>query len=198
MADLLKFIGFKTVSLRRKNSSSFYQIPFTIYLLAFAVCLLTSVNLQAQEDEIPTNIAPPPVKVISKEEKNALAGSSDVKDRTKLAIDLMEARLKKAESLNTTESYNDLLNELGSFNALMDDALKFLNRNDDGRGKVMNTFKKFEMALRTFMPRIELIRRDLPDNFEYHVRKLLKTVRDARSKAVEPFYTSTVLPDKGN
>lgn len=198
MTDLLNFIGFKTFSFRRKNSSSFHQIPFTIYLLAFAVCLLTSANASAQDDEIPANIAPPPVKVISKEEKSALAGSSDVKDRTKLAIDLMEARLKKAESLNTSEEYNDLLNELGSFNALMDDALKFLNRNDDGRGKVMNTFKKFEMALRTFMPRIELIRRDMPDNFEYHVRKLLRTVRDARAKAVEPFFSSTVVNDKGN
>lgn len=196
MADLLDFIGFRTFSFRRNNSSSFYLLPFTFYLCAF--CLLTSVNVFAQEDEIPANIAPPPVKVISKEEKSALAGSSDVKDRTKLAIDLMEARLKKAESLNTTESYNDLLNELGSFNALMDDALKFLNRNDDGRGKVMNTFKKFEMALRTFMPRIEIIRRDLPDNFEYHVRKLLRTVRDARAKAVEPFYSSTVVNDKSN
>ncbi len=196
MADLLDFIGFKTFSMRGENIRSFYLLPFTFCLLT--LCLLTSVNVNAQEDEIPANIAPPPVKVISKEEKSALAGSSDVKDRTKLAIDLMEARLKKAESLNTSESYNDLLNELGSFNALMDDALKFLNRNDDGRGKVMNTFKKFEMALRAFMPRIELIRRELPDNFEYHVRKLLRTVRDARSKAVEPFFSSSVVNDKGN
>ena len=169
-----------------------------IYLLPFAFSVLFCVNVSAQEEEIPANIAPPPVKVISKEEKSALAGSTDVKDRTKLAIDLMEARLKKAETLNTSESYNDLLNELGSFTALMDDTLKFLNRNDDGRGKVMTTFKRFEMALRTFTPRLELIRRELPENFEYHVRTMLRTVRDARSKAIEPFFSTTVVNDKGN
>jgi hypothetical protein len=110
----------------------------------------------------------------------------------------MEARLKKAELLNTSESYGDVLNELGSFTALMNDTLKFLNSNDDGRGKVMTTFKRFEMALRTFTPRLELIRRDVPERFEYHVRTLLRNVRDARSKAVEPFFSTTVVNDKGN
>jgi len=197
MTDLSDFIGFRTFSFRGKNSSSFYLLPFTFCLLAFS--LLSGVSVSAQEEEIPANLAPPPVKVISKEERSALGGLNDVKDRTKLAIDLMEARLRKAETLNTSESYSDCLNELGSFNALMNDTLKFLNRNDDGRGKVMGTFKKFEMALRAFMPRIELIRRELPDNFEFHVRSLLRTVRDTRAKAVEPFFSSTVVPDsKGN
>ena len=171
---------------------------FLFYLLPLAFSLLSGVNVLAQEEEIPANLAPPPVKVISKEELSALGGLNDVKDRTKLAIDLMEARLKKAETLNTSESYTDCLNELGSFNALMNDTLKFLNRNDDGRGKVLTTFKKFELALRTFMPRIELIRRELPDDFEFHVRSLLRTVRDTRAKAVEPFFSTTVVNDRGN
>jgi hypothetical protein len=188
MAGLLNFIGFESFSMRGNNS--FYSLPFTLFVL----CLLTGVNVHAQEEEIPDNLAPPALKIISKEEKTALAGVSDIKDRTKLALDLMEARLKKAEELNTQESFSAVLTELGSFQALMDDALKFLNRNDDGRGKVMSTFKRFEMALRTFTPRLELIRRELPENYEYHVRKLLRTVRDTRSKAVEPFFSSTVVP----
>ena len=193
MAGLLNFIGFRTFSIRSKNS--FYSSAFTFFILPFAASLLFCAGVQAQEEEnIPQNLAPPAVKIISKEEKSALAGVSDVKDRTKLALDLMEARLKKAEELNTQESFGALLTELGSFQALMDDALKFLNRNDDGRGKVMSTFKRFEMALRAFTPRLELIRRDLPENYEYHVRKLLRTVRDTRAKAVEPFFSSTVVP----
>src|SRR5215213_2178033 len=197
MAGLLNFIDFKTFSIRSKNS--FYSSAFTFFILPFAASLLFCAGVQAQEEEnIPQNLAPPAVKIISKEEKSALAGVSDVKDRTKLALDLMEARLKKAEELNTQESFGALLTELGSFQALMDDALKFLNRNDDGRGKVMSTFKRFEMALRAFTPRLELIRRDLPENYEYHVRKLLRTVRDTRAKAVEPFFSSTVVPSGGN
>jgi hypothetical protein len=200
MADLLDFIGFKTFSFR-KASRSFYLLPF--FLLS--ICLLTSAGVKAQEsgsneqaELIPANLAPPAVKVISKEEKTALAGVSDIKERTKLALELMDARLKKAEVLNSEESFGALLTELGSFHALMDDTIRFLNRNDNGSGKVMNNFKRFEMALRAFMPRIELIRRDLPDRYEYHVRKLLITVRDTRSKAVEPFFSTTVVPNQDN
>lgn len=190
MVNTSNFIGLFSFSGR--NFKLFYLLPF-----AFSVLFCINVSAQVEE-EIPANLAPPPVKFISKEEKSALAGSGDIKDRTKLAIDLMEVRLKNAETLNTSESYTDVLNELGSFTALMNDTLKFLNKNDDGRGKVMTTFKRFEMALRTFTPRLELIRRELPEKFEYHVRTMLRNVRDARAKAVEPFFSSTVVDDKGN
>ena len=192
MAGLLIYIG---ASL---NKNSFNSLPF--YLLPLAFCLVFGLNVSAQEDneDIPDNLALPALKVISKEEKSALAGVNDIKDRTKLALDLMEARLKKAEAFNSQESFADLLTELGSFQALMDDTLKFLNRNADGRGKVMSTYKRFEMSLRAFMPRLELIRREVPDNYEYHVRQLLRTVRDTRAKAVEPFFSTTVLPSGGN
>ena len=192
MAGLLNFTG----SNHNKNSFSVYSFTFFV---AFSLLFCLSVNAQDEENEnIPENLAPPALKIISKEEKSALAGVNDIKDRTKIALDLMEVRLKKAESLNTEESFGDLLSELGGFQALMDDALKYLNRNGDGGGKVLNTFKRFEMALRAFMPRLELIRRELPEKYEYHVRKLLRTVRDTRAKAVEPFFSTTVLPSRGN
>jgi hypothetical protein len=183
----------KIVSFRKRISLLFYLLPITL-------CLSAGINIKAQNEmpEMPDNIAPPPVKVISKEEKSALADVNDVKNRTKLSLDLMEVRLKKAEDLNGQQSFSAMLTELGGFQALMDDALKFLNRNDDGRGKVMGTFKRFEMTLRGFTPRLEMIRRDMPDRYEYHVRRLLIVLRDTRSKAVEPFFSSSVLPDGGN
>ncbi len=187
MAGLLNFIGSK----HNKNSFSFYS--FLLFTFAFLL-LSVSVNAQDESENIPEDLAPPALKIISKEEKSALAGISDVKDRTKLALDLMEARLKKAEALKMQESFSDVLTELGSFQALMDDTLKFLNRNADGRGKVMSTYKRFEMSLRAFMPRLELIRREVPDSYEYHVRKLLRTVRDTRAKAVEPLFSTSVVP----
>src|SRR5215207_9346106 len=110
MAVSLNFVGLKTFSVGVKN----YALPFTFYLLPFAFSLLFCVAVRAQTDNenIPENLAPPALKIISKEEKSALAGVSDIKDRTKLALDLMEARLKKAETLNTQESFTDLLTEL--------------------------------------------------------------------------------------
>ena len=190
MINSSNFIEFGMFSFRRGSFVLFYLLPL-------ALCLLTVGQVRAQE-EIPANIAPPPILSISKNERSALDGIADVKNRTKLAIELMEVRLKNAESLNTQESYENLLTELGSFQALMNNALRFLNSKDDGRGKVMDTYKKFEIALRAFMPRIELIRRELPEKFEYHVRTLLKSVRETRAKAVEPFFGETVLPDRDN
>src|SRR5688500_16655255 len=108
MAGLLYFIGSKTFSIRSKNS--FYTLAFTFFLLPVALTLLSGVSVSAQEEEnIPANLAPPALKIISKEEKTALSGISDIKDRTKLALDLMEARLKKAEELNTQEAFHALL-----------------------------------------------------------------------------------------
>ncbi|HEY8561298.1 MAG TPA: hypothetical protein VIL74_13055 [Pyrinomonadaceae bacterium] len=194
MADLLNINGFNSI-----RSNSLYASAFTFFLLPLAVSLLFCADIKAQEDEnIPENLAPPALRIISKEENSQLAGTTDVKNRTRLALDLMEARLKKAEELHTQEFFGDTLTQLGSFQALMDDTLRFLNRNDDGRGKVMGTFKRFEMALRTFMPRLELIRREMPERYEYHVRRLLRTVRDARTKAIEPFFSSTVMPGTEN
>jgi DNA repair ATPase RecN len=144
--------------------------------------------------QLPENIAPPPVRVLSKEEKKALEALTDHKARTKLTLDLMEARLRKAEELGVAESYAEAVKELAGFQALMNNAMQFLQRNNDGRGSILNTFKRFELALRGFSPRIETIRREAPERFEYHVREILRGLRDARSSAVEPLFGNTVLP----
>ena len=163
----------------------------------FACVLEEFVEDKAQEqteEQAPENLAPPAIKAISKEEKSALASISDIKSRTKLTIELMEARLKKAEALNAEEGFSGILNELGGFQALMNDALTYIHRNGGG-GKMLDTFKRFEMALRAFTPRIELIRRELPDSYGYHVKRLLISVRDARSRAVAPLFSTTVVPN---
>ncbi|MDQ6787999.1 MAG: hypothetical protein M3033_14430 [Acidobacteriota bacterium] len=183
----------------RRRKSSFLRIclfAFVFLLLPFSF----STSVSAQEDEMPDNAAPPPLKIISKQEKSALDGETNVTERTKLSLDLMETRLKNAEDLNAKSSYVEMSNELGDFNALMDNTLVFLNKNDNGRGKVLNNFKRLEMSLRRFMPRLELIRRELPLKYEFYVRRLIKNVRDTRSKAVEPMFSNTVVHDekKGN
>ncbi len=178
-----------------------YQLPIVGFRRSFFIAVIFLIivqcsisNIKAQ-DEDPPNAAAPPVKALSKEEKNALESQPDLKNHTKLAIELMEVRLKKAEELNTQEAFNTMFKELGGFHAIMDDTIKFLDKNDTGRGKVLDSFKKFEMALRSFTPRIETLRREIPERFEYYVRRLLRTVRDTRAKAVEPFFGETVVPN---
>jgi hypothetical protein len=110
----------------------------------------------------------------------------------------MEIRLKKAEELNAQGKYSEMFQELGDFHALVDKTLEYLDQNDTGKGKVLNNFKRVEMNLREFLPRLELIRRDLPAKYEFYVRSLAKYVREARSKAIDPLFGNTVIKDKNN
>lgn len=145
-------------------------------------------NFQNNADEVP-----PPLKLLSKEEKTALEAQTDVKKRTILTLELMDARLVKAETSKTKEEFTQMFSELGGFHALMDSTLDYLKRNNTGSNKVLNNFKRIEMSLRKDITRLELIRRDLPIEYDPYIRSLVKLVREARSRAVEPLFGETVL-----
>jgi hypothetical protein len=82
--------------------------------------------------------------------------------------------------------------ELGGFHALMDNGIEFLLANSN-EGKKLGSLKKFEIALRSFAPRLETIRRDLPLSFDPYIKQLILDVGDAREKAMKPFFSDTVI-----
>lgn len=138
--------------------------------------------------------APPPLKVLSKSETAALNAQADGKRRTELALRLMDARLKNAEALKGSENFDAMFAELGIFHGLMDNTSGFIRLENRQKGKAFTYFKKYEMGLRAFTTRLELIRRDLPDRYGYYLKALLRQLRDARSNAIEPFFGDTVVP----
>lgn len=148
------------------------------------------------QDVIVDEIAPPPLRLLSQDEKTRLGAETDVKRRTKLAIELMEARIKQAEAMDAAENFDQMFVELGGFHGVMDNMLDFLNKSDRDSGKVLNNFKRFEIGLRGFTPRLELIRRELPIKYEQYVRILIKNLRAARAKAIEPLFDNSVVPVK--
>lgn len=133
---------------------------------------------------------------MSKDEHGRLDGASGVKDRTKLALELMNARLTRAEEFNTKGDFTQMYNELGGFHALMDDTLEFLDESGKDRDSVLNNFKRFEIGLRAFAPRLGLLRREIPAEFDPYLKSLLRYLRDARSKAIEPLFADTVVPSR--
>jgi hypothetical protein len=165
----------------------FGLLLFTFHFSLFTVCAVA-------QDEAPKDAEPPPLKMISKEEKSQLEAQTEIKMRANLALMLMEARLKKAEDFYGQEAYAEMFTELGGFHALVDNTLNFLNRNNNESRKVLNTYKKLEMSLRTFASRLEIIRREVPTKYEFYVRGLVKTVRDARTRAIEPLFSDSVVP----
>ena len=170
------------------------RCPALIYL--FTIMLLGLASFTPGQNVVEDGIAPPPLRLLSQEEKNRLSTENDVKRRTRLALDLMELRLKQAETFDTAENYDEMFVQLGGFHGLMDNTLEFLKRGDKDSGKVLNNFKRFEIGLRGFTTRLELIRHHLPIKYEFYVRILVKNLRAARAKAIEPLFDDTVVPTK--
>lgn len=167
------------------------SIAAVFFILNFAFCLIGF----AQDD--PPDAAPPPLKVFSKEEQDRLASKKDLKDRTKLALELMDLRLDAAEKFAGSSDFDPMFRELGGFHALMDETIDHLNRLDTGKNKkVLDNFKRLEIGLRAFSSRIEVIRREVPIRYDNYVVKLIKYVREARTKATEPLFGNTVLPNR--
>lgn len=163
-------------------------------LVLFLVFCVFPIVAQTDEDFFP-EFRPTPKIEISEDEKKALEAEKDIKKFTGLVIDLMETRLKKAEDLTTRESFREMLEELGGFHALMNLAIESLTKKNVRRGKMLDNLKRFEMALRAFTPRIELIRRESPERFDAYIFKLLRSLRATRARAIESFYTDTVVPN---
>jgi hypothetical protein len=162
-----------------------------VFVIAFFLCLFAP---DASAQPIPDDIAPPPLKFVAKDELSRLDAITDVKKRTQTALELMSTRLKQAETLMAQEQLDDMYKELGGFHGLMDNTLAFLDKSDQDSGKVLNNYKRFEIGLRQFRPRLELIRRDIPLRYEQYVRNLIIYLRDARAKAVEPLFSDSVVP----
>jgi len=176
------------------SRSTFMAARRSVYWLLFLGCLVgfqcvSAYSQQPEEDE-----APPPIKQITKEEKKSLSDLTTAKAHTELSLDLMNKRIEKAELLNSKGQFEDMFKELGGFNALMDESLAFLTSQDKDRNKVLYNFKRLDIGLRAFMPRLETIRRDLPSRYDPYVKKLVKFISEAREKALEPMFGNTVVP----
>lgn len=166
-------------------------------VLAMLVCLIVAADRAAAQEPVEIVDAPPPVRTLSKSERAQLNAVPDGRRRTELALTLMSQRLAKAESFKVAEDYDRMFVELGGFHGLMDDTSAFIQRDNRHSGRARNYFKRYEMGLRAFVIRLELIRRDLPDQYAEYPKELLKSLRDARSRAIEPFFGDTVLPSRG-
>lgn len=175
---------------RQRGGNLHYFFLFTFAFCLSSAFLLSTVS--AQDD--PPDTAPPPLKLISKQERMSLEAQTDVKARTKLALELMQARLATSERLYSATDFDGMFRELGGFQGLLDNTLNFLLRSDKNSDKVLNNFKRFEIGLRRFSPRIETIRRELPLQYEEYMENLIKYVRNARARAIEPLFGDSVVP----
>lgn len=171
------------VPVNDRRLAAVLMIPF--FLLFLQICAF------GQDDQ--EIMAPPPLTLISKPEMAKLDAAKGVKDRTKVSLELMDTRLATAESLLAKNDFNGIFQELGAFQGLLDNQLEYLIKRDNDSGRILDNFKRLEIGLRGFTPRVESLRREMPYRYEPFVRSVGKYLRDARSKALEPLFSDTVV-----
>jgi len=165
-----------------------------LLLLPALVCAASLSSVAHVQDLVlPPQPAPPPIVYIPEDARTGLLSARDNKARTRLSLELAEARLMRAEEQTNLKQFNAAAAELGVYQALFEDALEHLHRTSDGGGRARDLFKRLEQTLHKHAARIEAIRRTTPGEFSGNVRTLLKLVRDLRTEALEAFYSDTVL-----
>ena len=137
--------------------------------------------------------APPPLKVVSREERARIEGATDSKGRIRATIDLAELRLAKAEILTSEQNFEGATVELGRYEGLIDDALDYLNPMARDKNKTRDLYKRLELALRAHGPRLTAIRRSTPLEYAVWIKALEEFTREGRTEALNSFYGHTVF-----
>jgi hypothetical protein len=170
-----------------------------IHLNAFAlsslVLLFAASPCRAQQPEVQSNTAPPPLKVISSQDRNLLNQAKDNKARVKKTIELAEAHLLKAEGHTVQEEYTAASSELGQYGALMENVLAHLAGLKSDSNKTRDMYKRVELALRAHGIRLTLIRRTTPIEYAVWIKQLEEFTRNGRTEALNSFYGHTVVRD---
>jgi ElaB/YqjD/DUF883 family membrane-anchored ribosome-binding protein len=151
----------------------------------------------AQQPPRREDAAPPPMRYLPEETRAKLASARDLKARTRLSLELADARLLSADAHSAADRFDAATLELGVYEAIIKDALGFLKKStENSKNKQRDLFKRVELALRAHVTRLETLRRGLPSQHAVHVQTTLDFVRDARSEALEAFFDDTVIPER--
>ena len=179
----------------------------TLWALGLGMTVFLCVPaVSAQEPEpLPTPrasptplMAPPPIKIISKEERAQIDQAEDSKARIRTTMDLAALRITRAEQLAKQGSYDDALTQVGSYEALVQDSLDFLRAMKRDSNKTRDLCKRVELALRAHGPRLTTMRRETPLEFAVWIKKVEEFARAARTEVLNTFYGHTVVrePEK--
>src|SRR6185503_16501544 len=170
-----------------------------LLVIAGSVCAVRAQEPLPQPSPTPLT-APPPIKVITKDERMQIDQAQDSKARIRTTMDLAASRLTRAEQLAKQGSYDDALAEVGSYEALIQDSLDFLNGLKRDSNKTRDLCKRVELALRAHGPRLTTMRRETPLEFAVWIKKSEEFSRAARTEVLNTFYGHTVVrdPDKPN
>jgi len=177
----------------------------TLRRIIFPILLLLACvpAIYAQESEPtpqatpqPTPLtAPPPFKMIVKEERDQMEATKDAPKRLKLTMEFAGGHLTRAEQHTVRGDYEAASAEVGMYHALIENALEFLSTFKRDSNKTRDLYKRLEMALRADGPRLTAMRRITPLEFAVWIKQVEDFARDGRTEALNSFYGHTVVRD---
>ena len=177
-----------------KQTRRMKHVAACVPLLLLSLWLPSAARAQGESQDAPLTV-PPPLVYVPREDRAQLDAEGDVKRRTQLSVRLAEARLARAEQLTDEEKYEQVTTELGVYQGLVEDALKFLAAQPAKKNKTRDNNKRLELALRPHVSRLETMRRETPAAYGANFKAMIEYVRAARDRALESFYDDTVLRD---
>lgn len=172
-----------------------------LWVLLLIVCVYApAVNAQDAQPSPTPLTAPPPIKLITKAERLQLDQAGDSKGRIRVTIELTALRLSRAEQLTKQSNFDAAGDEVGSYEALIEDALTFLSGMKRDSNKTRDLCKRLELALRSHGPRLTTMRRETPLEHAVWIKKTEEFARAARTEVLNTFYGHTVVrePQKTN
>jgi hypothetical protein len=163
-----------------------------------AVCLLTfwAQAITAQETPVVQQpSAPPPAKLVSKDDRTRITATKDDKARLRVTIELAEVQLLDAEQRTQAEEFDAASASLGKYHALIEDALAFLGAMKLDQNRTRDLYKRLELSLRAHGPRLTAIRRSTPLEYAVWIKQIEEFARKGRTEALNSFYGNTVLKE---
>jgi len=136
---------------------------------------------------------PPPMRVVSRLERDQLNAARDPKARVRTTIDLAADHLTRAENFTSERRFVPASEELGGYLGLIDNAVGYIGGLVREKGSTRDLYKHLDIALRAHIPRIAVMRRSTPAEYAANLKAVEEYARETRADVLEAFYGHTVL-----
>lgn len=137
--------------------------------------------------------APPPMRVVTRLEREQLNEARDSKARVRTTIDLAADHLTRAENFTNDKKFVPASEELGGYLGLIDDAVEFIGGLPHEKSSTRDLYRHLDIALRAHIPRIAVMRRSTPVEYAAILKAVEEYARNTRADVLESFYGHTVL-----
>lgn len=165
----------------------------------FLVCLSGEAWGQGSSGEAAAQyFAPPPLRYVPADERAQLAAARDRRGRTRLGLELADARIERAEQSTAANRHGEAVAQLGIYQALIEDTLRFLRDEERASHRVRDLYRRVEQTLRAYTLRIEAMRRITPAAHATNIQTIIEFTQDARTGALNSFFNGAFSGDSSN